>query len=169
MIYIFKDLEEELNRYKRAVLGGQTSAGNAGNVNSIGETNTVSRGYHSSSSSGGGGGVMPHSSLNSSTLPNGAGTMTSMSAGCGHTSISTMGANSLGGGITGTGISSSISSHALQSMNTAGHLYGGSGQTTVEKLLMSGSSGLAGISPLPVNIHTMKSMPPSALSQVKYF
>lgn len=79
----------------------------------------------------------------------------------GLSSISALVPNSIGG------ISSSLSSHAIQSMNTAASAYG-AGPTSVEKLL-SGTSGIAGgIPPLPVNIHTMKSMP-SALSQVNYF
>lgn len=57
-----------------------------------------------------------------------------------------------------SGIPSSLSSHGIQSMQY------GVGQTSVEKLL-SGTSGISGIPPLPVNIHAMKAMP-TALSQV---
>ncbi|CAD6996230.1 unnamed protein product [Ceratitis capitata] len=171
------ELEEELNRYKRAVLGGTsgTAVGSSALTSSYGTAATT------------GAGGLP-SSL-TSTLPNGAGAMSAalVGSGCssgigvgggggsggsgpgggggggggggvmGLSSISTLVPNSIGG------ISSSLSSHAIQSMNAAASAYG-AGPTSVEKLL-SGTSGIAGgIPPLPVNIHTMKSMP-SALSQ----
>lgn len=138
------ELEEELNRYKRAVLGGGSGGG----------VSAMSSGYSS----------LPQSLA--STLANGAGG-TSLSgtsigsaaaaaaAAGGHTSISGLVPNSI------SGISSSLSSHAIQSLQSAAY---GAGQTSVEKLL-SGTSGITGIPPLPVNIHTMKAMP-TALSQV---
>ncbi|XP_051862419.1 uncharacterized protein LOC117573526 isoform X14 [Drosophila albomicans] len=151
------ELEEELNRYKRAVLGGASGGG----------VSALSSGYSS----------LPQSLA--STLANGAtsnslsGTSVGSAAaaaaaaggamdgggggggrGGGHTSISGLVPNSI------SGISSSLSSHAIQSLQSAAY---GVGQTSVEKLL-SGTSGITGIPPLPVNIHTMKAMP-TALSQ----
>lgn len=111
-----------------------------------------------------------------STLGNGASTSLSGTSVGSQSAAAAAAAGVGGGGAGGTGglssisalmpnsisgISSSLSSHALQSMNAAA--YGG-GQTSVEKLL-SGTSGITGIPPLPVNIHTMKAMP-TALSQV---
>ncbi|XP_064550324.1 uncharacterized protein Rbp isoform X11 [Drosophila montana] len=139
------ELEEELNRYKRAVLGSASGGG----------VSALSSGYSS----------LPQSLA--STLGNGASTSLSgtsvgsqsvaATAGIGVgglSSISAMVPNSI------SGISSSLSSQAIQSLNAAA--YGG-GQSSVEKLL-SGTSGITGIPPLPVNIHTMKAMP-TALSQ----
>ncbi|XP_050317259.1 RIMS-binding protein 2 isoform X10 [Bactrocera neohumeralis] len=178
------ELEEELNRYKRAVLGGTsgTAVGSSALTSSYGTAATT------------GAGGLP-SSL-TSTLPNGASAMSAALVGSGGSGgvgvgVSAGGGSSVGsgggsggsgpggggggGGVMGLssisalvpnsigGISSSLSSHAIQSMNTAASAYG-AGPTSVEKLL-SGTSGIAGgIPPLPVNIHTMKSMP-SALSQ----
>lgn len=143
---MFLELEEELNRYKRAVLGSASGGG----------VSALSSGYSS----------LPQSLA--STLGNGASTSLSgtsvgsqsvaAAAGIGvggHSSISALVPNSI------SGISSSLSSQAIQSLNAAA--YGG-GQSSVEKLL-SGTSGITGIPPLPVNIHTMKAMP-TALSQV---
>lgn len=86
---------------------------------------------------------------------------TSSVHGPGLTSISALVPNSIGG------ISSSLSSHAITAASAYGTAAGsGAGTSAVDKLL-SGTSGITGIPPLPVNIHTMKSMP-SALSQVNY-
>lgn len=156
------ELEEELNRYKRAVLGGASGGGSAGG----GAMSALSSGYSS----------LPQSLA--STLANGASTSmsgTSVGSQSAAAAAATLGAGGItttGGlssisaqlvpnSIGGAGISSSLSSHAIQSLNAAAY---GAGQTSVEKLL-SGTSGMTGIPPLPVNIHTMKAMP-TALSQV---
>lgn len=156
------ELEEELNRYKRAVLGGASGGGSAGG----GAMSALSSGYSS----------LPQSLA--STLANGASTsmsgtsVGSQSAAAAAAALSAGGITTTGGlssisaqlvpnSIGGAGISSSLSSHAIQSLNAAAY---GAGQTSVEKLL-SGTSGMTGIPPLPVNIHTMKAMP-TALSQV---
>lgn len=118
-----------------------------------------------------------YSSALTSTLPNGGvgvsggstvntvgvsshSVTTSSVHGPGLTSISALVPNSIGG------ISSSLSSHAITAASAYGTAAGssGAGTSAVDKLL-SGTSGITGIPPLPVNIHTMKSMP-SALSQV---
>lgn len=156
------ELEEELNRYKRAVLGGASGGGSAGG----GAISALSSGYSS----------LPQSLA--STLANGASTsmsgtsVGSQSAAAAAAALGAGGITTTGGlssisaqlvpnSIGGAGISSSLSSHAIQSLNAAAY---GAGQTSVEKLL-SGTSGMTGIPPLPVNIHTMKAMP-TALSQV---
>lgn len=156
------ELEEELNRYKRAVLGGASGGGSAGG----GAMSALSSGYSS----------LPQSLA--STLANGASTsmsgtsVGSQSAAAAAAALGAGGITTTGGlssisaqlvpnSIGGAGISSSLSSHAIQSLNAAAY---GAGQTSVEKLL-SGTSGMTGIPPLPVNIHTMKAMP-TALSQV---
>lgn len=156
------ELEEELNRYKRAVLGGASGGGSAGG----GAMSALSSGYSS----------LPQSLA--STLANGASTsmsgtsVGSQSAAAAAAALGAGGITTTGGlssisaqlvpnSIGGTGISSSLSSHAIQSLNATAY---GAGQTSVEKLL-SGTSGMTGIPPLPVNIHTMKAMP-TALSQV---
>lgn len=156
------ELEEELNRYKRAVLGGASGGGSAGG----GAMSALSSGYSS----------LPQSLA--STLANGASTsmsgtsVGSQSAAAAAAALGAGGITTTGGlssisaqlvpnSISGAGISSSLSSHAIQSLNAAAY---GAGQTSVEKLL-SGTSGMTGIPPLPVNIHTMKAMP-TALSQV---
>lgn len=156
------ELEEELNRYKRAVLGGASGSGSAGG----GAMSALSSGYSS----------LPQSLA--STLANGASTsmsgtsVGSQSAAAAAAALGAGGITTTGGlssisaqlvpnSIGGAGISSSLSSHAIQSLNAAAY---GAGQTSVEKLL-SGTSGMTGIPPLPVNIHTMKAMP-TALSQV---
>lgn len=157
--FISTELEEELNRYKRAVLGGRsgetgTMGSSAYTGYSSALTSTLPNGG-SGSGGGSGGGATGQSGVVSSH----SGTSSSGHGGPGLTSISALMPNSIGG------ISSSLSSHAI----TAASAYGGGGGTgssAVDKLL-SGSSGIAGIPPLPVNIHTMKSMP-SALSQVNY-
>lgn len=150
---VLAELEEELNRYKRAVLGGASGGG----------VSAVSSGYSS----------LPQSLA--STLGNGAstslsGTSVGSQSAAAAAAAAASGVGTGGGGLSSisalmpnsiSGISSSLSSHALQSMNAAA--YGG-GQSSVEKLL-SGTSGITGIPPLPVNIHTMKAMP-TALSQV---
>lgn len=163
----FTELEEELNRYKRAVLGGTTgvSSGMSGVSNVPGVTGTMA----SSAMTG-------YSSAISSSLPNGGahmgvgstGVTYSSSAsnaqvpGTGLTSISALVPNSIGG------ISSSMSSHAITAAAaSAAYGHAGAGHTSAVDKLLSGTSGIAGIPPLPVNIHTMKSMP-SALSQVNY-
>lgn len=165
------ELEEELNRYKRAVLGGSGGGGGGvGGGGGGGGVSALSSGYSS----------LPQSLA--STLPNG-GASTSLSgtslgshsaaaAAAAH-SVSAGSGGVVGGGGQGglssisalvpnsiSGISSSLSSHAIQSMQY------GTGQTSVEKLL-NGTSGITGIPPLPVNIHTMKAMP-TALSQVNH-
>lgn len=156
------ELEEELNRYKRAVLGGASGGGSAGG----GAMSALSSGYSS----------LPQSLA--STLANGASnsmsgtSVGSQSAAAAAAALGAGGITTTGGlssisaqlvpnSIGGAGISSSLSSHAIQSLNAAAY---GAGQTSVEKLL-SGTSGMTGIPPLPVNIHTMKAMP-TALSQV---
>jgi len=163
----FTELEEELNRYKRAVLGG--GGGSGGGISAL------SSGYSSlpqslaSTLPNGGGGAstsLSGTSLGSHSVAAAAALAASSSAGSGC-----IGGGGGGGGVGGglssisalvpnsiSGISSSLSSHAIQSMQY------GTGQTSVEKLL-SGTSGITGIPPLPVNIHTMKAMP-TALSQV---
>lgn len=116
-----------------------------------------------------------YSSALTSTLPNGGGGgsgtgntgvvsshsgTTSTGHGPGYSSISAFVPNSIGG------ISSSLSSHAITAASAYGAAGSGPGTSAVDKLL-SGTSGITGIPQLPVNIHTMKSMP-SALSQVNY-
>ncbi|KAI8044782.1 hypothetical protein M5D96_000954 [Drosophila gunungcola] len=158
------ELEEELNRYKRAVLGGGGGGGGSGGGGGI---SALSSGYSS----------LPHSLA--STLPNGGASTSLSGTSLGSHSVAAAAAAAGSGGMAGgggggggvgglssisalvpnsiSGISSSLSSHAIQAMQY------GTGQTSVEKLL-SGTSGITGIPPLPVNIHTMKAMP-TALSQ----
>lgn len=160
------ELEEELNRYKRAVLGGASGGGSAGG----GAMSALSSGYSSlpqslaSTLANGASNSLSGTSVGSqSAAAAAAAAAAAMGAGGITTTggLSSISAQLVPNSISGTGISSSLSSHAIQSLNAAAY---GAGQTSVEKLL-SGTSGMTGIPPLPVNIHTMKAMP-TALSQV---
>lgn len=148
----FTELEEELNRYKRAVLGG--SSGMSSTVGSSAYTGYSSALTSTLPNGGGGGGS---GTGNTGVVSSHSGT-TSSGHGPGLTSISALVPNSIGG------ISSSLSSHAITAASAYGAAGSGAGSSAIDKLL-SGTSGITGIPPLPVNIHTMKSMP-SALSQV---
>lgn len=148
---IVTELEEELNRYKRAVLGGGASGGGVSAMSSGYSSLPQSLASTLANGGAGGGTSLSGTSVGSHMAGGGGG------GGGGHTtSISGLVPNSI------SGISSSLSSHAIQSLQSAAY---GAGQTSVEKLLSGGTSGITGIPPLPVNIHTMKAMP-TALSQV---
>lgn len=159
------ELEEELNRYKRAVLGGASGGGSAGG----GAMSALSSGYSglpqslASTLANGASNSLSGTSVGSQSAAAAAAAAAAMGAGGITTTggLSSISAQLVPNSISGAGISSSLSSHAIQSLNAAAY---GAGQTSVEKLL-SGTSGMTGIPPLPVNIHTMKAMP-TALSQV---
>lgn len=120
-----------------------SAAASGGVVGSGAGSSTVVAGGGSSAGGAGASGAVTH--------------LGSMHTGAGLSSISGIVPNSIGG------ISSSLSSHAITAA-----AYGAAGTgSTVDKLFGGGTAGMPSIPSLPVNIHTMKSMP-SALSQVNY-